>query len=121
MATQTSAIGSSVKLPVVDISPLLQHHAASDIFSAVDELIGRACTDFGFFYIVGHGIPADLQHQLQSASAEFFSLDATLKKKVAVALSGKAWRGSMELIASHVLLWSDLNPILQVGFLSEKS
>jgi isopenicillin N synthase-like dioxygenase len=96
MSTLTSTIGSSVQLPIVDISPLLQHHASSDIFSAVDELIGRACADCGFFYIVGHGIPADLQNQLQSASSEFFSLDATLKKKVAVTLSGKAWRGTME-------------------------
>ncbi len=81
-------------LPVIDVSPLLLPHAAPSAVAAVDELIGRACTDIGFFYIVGHGIAAELQAALHAASARFFSLDASLKQKVAMALGGKAWRGA---------------------------
>ncbi len=88
MATSPSPL-----LPVIDISPLLQLDAAPTAISAVDECMGRACTDIGFFYVVGHGIPADLQSELHAASAKFFSLDIKLKQKVAMALGGKAWRG----------------------------
>jgi isopenicillin N synthase-like dioxygenase len=86
-------------LPVIDISPLLQHDACPDAIRAVDDLMGQACTDVGFFYIVGHGIPVELQKELHTASAEFFSLDIALKQKVAMALGGKAWRGKMQYLA----------------------
>ena len=120
MTTPPSAIGSSVQLPIIDISPLLQHHASPDIVSAVDDAIARACTDVGFFYIVGHGIPAELQSELQCASAHFFSLDATLKQKVAMAAGGKAWRGVARCMVA--LLCLDLmSSTLQVGSLSVMS
>jgi isopenicillin N synthase-like dioxygenase len=82
-------------LPVIDISPLLQPDASEATISAVDQCLGQACTEIGFFYIVGHGIPVDLQNELQSASAKFFSLDIAVKHKVAMAVGGKAWRGKL--------------------------
>ncbi len=90
---ESMAASSSPLLPVIDISPLLQPDAAPSAISAVDDCIGRACTDIGFFYVVGHGIPVDLQSDLHAASSKFFSLDAALKQRVAMALGGKAWRG----------------------------
>lgn len=81
-------------LPIIDISPLLLPDADPSAVAAVDDLIGRACTDVGFFYIVGHGVPAELQAALHAASARFFSLHTALKQKVAMALGGKAWRGA---------------------------
>ena len=85
---------SALVLPVIDISPLLQPDASAAAISAVDHAIGRACTDVGFFYLVGHGVPLELQRALHAASSKFFSLDVALKKKVAMALGGKAWRGA---------------------------
>jgi isopenicillin N synthase-like dioxygenase len=101
-------------LPIIDISPLLQLHASPDVVSAVDDAMARACTDVGFFYIVGHGIPAELQSELQSASAQFFSLDATVKQKVAMAAGGKAWRGGARCMLA--LLCPDLTAIDIAGW-----
>ena len=123
MTTPTVALPH---LPVIDISPLLQHDASPDAIRSVDNLMGQACTDVGFFYIIGHGIPAELQKELQSSSAEFFSLDNATKQKVAMALGGKAWRGTMHSLPCAVAAQAapvatvNLTP-LQVGFLSGTS
>lgn len=98
--------GTPATIPVIDISPLLQHAASPDSIRDVDNRLGQACTDVGFLYIVGHGIPDSLQDDLHRASAKFFALDVKLKQKVAMALGGKAWRGKMILLALAV---SDLN------------
>ncbi len=89
----TMTASSEHALPVIDIAPLLQPGAIPSAVDAVDQCIGRACTHAGFFYIIGHGIPDDLQRALHSASKKFFSLDSTIKEKVAMSLGGKAWRG----------------------------
>jgi len=87
------ASATPAAIPVIDISPLLQHTASPDSISDVDNRLGQACTDVGFLYIVGHGIPDGLQADLHRASAKFFALDVERKRKVAMALGGKAWRG----------------------------
>ena len=89
------ASATPAAIPVIDISPLLQHTASPDSISDVDNRLGQACTDVGFLYIVGHGIPDGLQADLHRASAKFFALDVERKRKVAMALGGKAWRGKM--------------------------
>jgi len=36
--------------------------------------IERACRDSGFFYVVGHGVPAELLSRLDTAGRRFFRL-----------------------------------------------
>jgi isopenicillin N synthase-like dioxygenase len=55
--------------------------------------IERACRDTGFFYVIGHGVPADLLARLDAASRAFFALPQAVKLEIAMAHGGRAWRG----------------------------
>jgi isopenicillin N synthase-like dioxygenase len=79
-------------LPVIDMSPLFSRGASRER-DAVANSISAACRDTGFFYASGHGIPAELIHQLYSASQRFFALPEPVKMKIAMAKGGSAWRG----------------------------
>lgn len=77
------------EIPVIDISLLndkyLAHRAA--------EAISRACREYGFFYVSGHGVSEELQRNLAEKSAQFFELPEAEKLKIAMHKGGKAWRG----------------------------
>jgi isopenicillin N synthase-like dioxygenase len=75
-------------LPIVDVSGLVSgtnQQAAAEI--------ERACRDSGFFYITGHGVPAELIERLDRASRTFFELPTDDKLEIAMEHGGKAWRG----------------------------
>jgi isopenicillin N synthase-like dioxygenase len=78
-------------LPVVDVSDLVR--APGPVPGRVAHEIEAACRDSGFFYVTGHGVPADLLARLDSASREFFQLPETAKQEIAMARGGRAWRG----------------------------
>jgi len=71
-----------VDLPVVD---LRDGDAA--------ERLDRACTEIGFFYVVGHGVDAALGTRLEDAARRFFALPEADKAQVSMAVGGRAWRG----------------------------
>lgn len=77
-------------LPVIDIQPLVTGSAGQQ---AVAQQIHDACTETGFFYISGHGVPPELQARLGALSRDFFTLDLEEKMKIRMALGGRAWRG----------------------------
>lgn len=77
-------------IPIVDVADLV---AGSPGRLAVAEQLGRACRESGFFYVVGHGVPLDLQQRLQAFSREFFAQDIDTKMQVRMELGGRAWRG----------------------------
>jgi isopenicillin N synthase-like dioxygenase len=77
-------------LPVIDVAPLV---AGSGDRRAVVEAIGAACRDAGFFYVVGHGVPAALEDRLVAESRRFFALPAEAKREIAMERGGLAWRG----------------------------
>ena len=75
--TVTEATG----IPLIDLSPLSSGDAA-----AVDALaaeVGAASREWGFFVVVGHGVPAEAQRA-------FFALPAEQKAFV--------WRSEAELL-----------------------
>ncbi|MDF5706343.1 MAG: 2-oxoglutarate and iron-dependent oxygenase domain-containing protein [Nostoc sp. S4] len=80
-----------LQIPIVDISSALvsktgeRHTVASEI--------KRACCEYGFFYIVGHGIDENLQQRLELLSRQFFAQDLETKLKIRMTLGGKAWQG----------------------------
>src|SRR5688572_3070163 len=53
----------------------------------------RACREFGFFYLVDHGVDEQLQQSLEAAATEFFAQDLSKKLEIEMAHGGKAWRG----------------------------
>jgi isopenicillin N synthase-like dioxygenase len=86
--------GGSAALPVIDVGPLLGPDPGSAAArSAVASQIQAACRERGFFYVTGHGVPADLLDQLASASAEFFALPVEDKLEISMDHGGRAWRG----------------------------
>ena len=66
------------EIPVIDIAPLVCGQSGAETIRAID----RACTDVGFFYLVGHGFDMELVGRLQSAAACFFTQDKATKLKI---------------------------------------
>ena len=79
----------SSSIPIIDVSPLINGGDRQAVATALHQ----ACTEYGFFYISGHGISEDLQERLESESQWFFAQDIATKMRIRMALGGKAWRG----------------------------
>jgi isopenicillin N synthase-like dioxygenase len=77
------------QVPIIDISGLVKK--SDDL--AIASQIGQACREYGFFYIVGHGVDEKLQQRLEQLSRQFFAQDLETKLEIRMALGGKAWRG----------------------------
>src|SRR5215813_838856 len=78
------------QLPIVDIRPLVSRKADC---SSVAAEIGKACREFGFFYVIGHGVDQSLQARLEEVSRNFFSQPIETKLEISMARGGRAWRG----------------------------
>ena len=76
-------------LPVIDVAPLRVGGDAA----AVARDIEAASRASGFFYVTGHGVPADLLDRLDATAREFFALPEEEKLEIAMARGGRAWRG----------------------------
>lgn len=81
------------QLPIIDISALISVNSEIRDRNLIASQIDRACREWGFFYIVGHGVDRTLQERLEQLSRQFFAQDLPTKLKIAMALGGKAWRG----------------------------
>lgn len=66
----------SDQLPVIDLSGRDLPRLAA--------LIGAACREIGFFYVVGHGVPQALIDQTFAQARWFFALDPAEKARVAI-------------------------------------
>jgi len=77
-------------VPVIDVSKLVEGKGSIE---NIGEALKKACREYGFFYVVGHGVEQGLQSRLEQLSKQFFSLEHEEKMKIRMALGGKAWRG----------------------------
>ena len=84
------------EIPVIDISPWLDGSGRDDV---VDKIRG-ACITYGFFQLVGHGVPIALQHEAFNCAKRFFSLP--LEEKMALAKDPWTGRG-YEMSGSQAL------------------
>jgi isopenicillin N synthase-like dioxygenase len=66
------------QLPIIDLS------VAEGLPQAIDE----ACRTHGFFYVVGHGVPASLRSAAFEAARRFFALDEATKTRWHIERSG---------------------------------
>src|SRR5262245_15200681 len=96
-------------LPIIDVAPFDKLTAGGStelIASKFDKLtadsagkqrvaaqIDAACRQSGFFYVIGHGVDADLEHDLVSVARQFFALPTAEKMHIEMSRGGKAWRG----------------------------
>jgi isopenicillin N synthase-like dioxygenase len=78
------------RIPIIDVSPLVDGTKARQKVAA---RIREACSDSGFFYVVGHGIDEKLQRELEELSRQFFAMDAESKLLISMSRGGRAWRG----------------------------
>lgn len=81
---------SGQHVPIIDIKPLVEQADGQDV---VASQIGRACREFGFFYVSGHGVSEELQQRLEVLSKLFFAQEPSEKLQIRMAMGGKAWRG----------------------------
>ena len=65
-------------IPVIDVAPLVV--GSTEQAHAVARALGRACRDVGFFYITGHGVPAELLARVFENSAAFFGAQAYVER-----------------------------------------
>lgn len=85
-----SAELATSRLPIIDLSlfdvggPWRDHVAAQ---------VDWAASEFGFFYVVGHGIEPAILDSLIRLSRTFFDLDDDAKLRVHMSRGGRAWRG----------------------------
>ena len=81
---------NQLQIPVIDVSALVSGKEDRD---EVAGRIGQACRDWGFFYIVGHGVDEHLQRRLEEVSRQFFAQDLETKLEIKMSHGGRAWRG----------------------------
>ena len=79
------------EIPVVDVGSLVGLAGPPAEVAARD--IEGACRRNGFFYVRGHGVPAELIERLDRASRAFFDRPEVEKLEIAMERGGRAWRG----------------------------
>jgi isopenicillin N synthase-like dioxygenase len=65
-----AAVDAPDEIPVIDFSKFANGTSAER--QEIADKIGEACRRIGFFYIVGHHVPAKLQEELFDQAAKFF-------------------------------------------------
>ncbi|MGY5453034.1 isopenicillin N synthase family dioxygenase [Agarivorans sp. MS3-6] len=70
----------TLALPIIDISAL--HNDDQSQWTSVINAIDKACRDTGFFYVTGHGIPAEQFSQVKAMAEQFFALPESIKQTI---------------------------------------
>ncbi|MBZ9556462.1 MULTISPECIES: 2-oxoglutarate and iron-dependent oxygenase domain-containing protein [unclassified Modicisalibacter] len=72
-------------IPVIDFSAM--RTADADARRAVGDAVRKACTEVGFFYAKGHGVPQPVIERTFDAARQFFALPLEDKLKVDISRS----------------------------------
>ncbi|KAI3922084.1 hypothetical protein MKX01_005773 [Papaver californicum] len=70
---KSNFIGKAVEIPLIDRFPSAYKIATK---------IGSVCKEWGFFHVIIHGVPFDLQQRVEVAVKKFFGLPSEEKRKV---------------------------------------
>ena len=76
--TMTEATG----IPLIDLSPLIADGGDAAAVDALAAEVGAASRDWGFFVVVGHGVPAETVARATEAQRAFFALPPERKAAV---------------------------------------
>jgi isopenicillin N synthase-like dioxygenase len=77
-------------LPVINVESLIATPSPDTELAAKLRDTSR---EYGFFYVVGHGVDEDLQLRLEQASRDFFAQNLDRKREIDMSRGGRAWRG----------------------------
>ncbi|EIT73134.1 hypothetical protein AO1008_09387 [Aspergillus oryzae 100-8] len=81
-------------IPTVDISPFLDENASPEAKEQVVDAMRDACTTFGFFYLVGHGIPEEDRQAVLNCAKRYFYLPKEDKMETWIGKAmGRSFRG----------------------------
>ncbi|TVY85263.1 2-oxoglutarate-dependent dioxygenase tropC [Lachnellula suecica] len=81
-------------IPTVDISPFLSKDASPQAMGRVVESMRSACSTYGFFYLVGHGIREEDRKKSLDCAKCFFALSHEQKMDVWIGkCMGRSFRG----------------------------
>ncbi|KAF5183911.1 2-oxoglutarate and Fe(II)-dependent oxygenase superfamily protein [Thalictrum thalictroides] len=71
-------------IPVIDLSPLNHPEFYDDpgVLHSLIKEIGDACKNWGFFQVINHGVPSEVQIGIETAARKFFALETEEKRKV---------------------------------------
>lgn len=69
-------------LPIIDISSYLDPSSTPDARRTTAQAINAACTNYGFFYLTGHGIPSPELDEVIDLARRFFALPLEEKNKI---------------------------------------
>ena len=87
-------MGSIGTIPTVDISAFVDPNASPEAQQQVVDAVQDACTTYGFFYLVGHGVSPEDQKQALDCAKLFFTLSMEEKMEVWIGKClGKSHRG----------------------------
>lgn len=76
----------SASIPIIDLDPL-RHGGEAGLAKVAAEL-GEACRGVGFFYVVNHGVPAELVAEAFGRSRAFFAEPIADKLEIAMDVVG---------------------------------
>ncbi|KAL6252465.1 hypothetical protein RBB50_000184 [Rhinocladiella similis] len=84
-------------LPVIDIAPYLDLGSTPAQRAVTAKAVDNACREYGFFYLVGHGIDENLRQEMLRLGHEFFSLPQAEKEQISIFNSMDRVRGYARL------------------------
>jgi isopenicillin N synthase-like dioxygenase len=102
-----------VSIPVIDLSPITSIQPTLEDRQKIISEVRSACQGYGFFQLIGHGIPLALQREIFTCTKRLFSLSLEQKQSMAMTKSmGQSKRG-YEAIGGQKL---DDKPDTKEGF-----
>jgi isopenicillin N synthase-like dioxygenase len=69
-------------LPLIDVSGLASNELSAR--ACVAALLGHACREIGFFYVVSHGVAESTRAAMFAAAREFFALPVAAKEQYSI-------------------------------------
>ena len=88
---------SSIRLPIVDIGPYLDPSASADARRATAGAVDKACREFGFLYVTGHGIAKERLDSMLELGHKFFALPQDVKDSIHISKSMAGVRGYQKI------------------------
>ncbi|KAK8858942.1 hypothetical protein IAR55_003173 [Kwoniella newhampshirensis] len=99
MIKDRSAVGSmsTERLPIVDISPYLDPESTEEARKVASQTLDKACREFGFFYVTGHGLAPEYMKSLLDLGHKFFELSQETKDTIHIFKSMDRVRGYQKI------------------------
>ncbi|KAK0117793.1 hypothetical protein ONS95_012119 [Cadophora gregata] len=108
-----SSLHGRCLIPLIDISPFLSSTSLGESREHVIQEVRSACQQFGFFELVGHGIPVALQRKVLLCAERLFDLPLEQKQAMSMSNSPGLSKRGYEAMGGQVL---DKKPDSKEGF-----